>query len=414
RRAAAEHAHESPPVMTVPLVALAFCSVFFGVVLTPAWPWLHGYLTGESVSVRGCIARQAPRMGIGRRRSTRLNMRSRRCFAFWRTECGSTNSTDARSSHSHGRARACPTGWIAVSGMGCRADWARWVGFSRFLRRVWMNAALTREWMKRRWVRAVSVAFCPWRKRGGFAFIWVCWRLALWRCCFCTHGWLDHNNHSGAAARGARGVRLAEKKLPSHRFGVHRRLGDVRAGIVAKIRRSRQRPAICGTSRMDSRAQRGISGRRRWLEFAAGLAHRADRSVCVSCFARAGGSPRLLCDHAGDAVRAVRDVHGAKFPSLVFVLRNEPCAGVFADQNLGRPESRSRGHEIFSLHVSWQRGHVDFVSGNLLRQGHVRFRGAGEPWKERPAARQSGMAGLCRDFSGAGGESAAVSVSHLA
>ena len=49
RRAAAEHAHESPPVMTVPLVALAFCSVFFGVVLTPAWPWLHGYLTGESV-----------------------------------------------------------------------------------------------------------------------------------------------------------------------------------------------------------------------------------------------------------------------------------------------------------------------------------------------------------------------------
>jgi NADH-quinone oxidoreductase subunit L len=41
------HAHESPRVMTMPLVALALCAIFFGVVLTPAWPWLHGYLAGE-------------------------------------------------------------------------------------------------------------------------------------------------------------------------------------------------------------------------------------------------------------------------------------------------------------------------------------------------------------------------------
>jgi len=41
------HAHESLPVMTLPLVALAICSILFGVVLTPAWPWLHGYLTGQ-------------------------------------------------------------------------------------------------------------------------------------------------------------------------------------------------------------------------------------------------------------------------------------------------------------------------------------------------------------------------------
>ena len=42
------HAHESPPVMTVPLVVLAVCAVLFSIVLTPGWPWLSGYLTGEA------------------------------------------------------------------------------------------------------------------------------------------------------------------------------------------------------------------------------------------------------------------------------------------------------------------------------------------------------------------------------
>jgi NADH-quinone oxidoreductase subunit L len=47
RRAACEHAHESPAVMTMPLIVLAICSIVFSVVLTPAWPWLHWYLNGE-------------------------------------------------------------------------------------------------------------------------------------------------------------------------------------------------------------------------------------------------------------------------------------------------------------------------------------------------------------------------------
>jgi len=46
-RAASDRVHESPRVMTVPLTALALCTIFFGVVLTPASPWLHAYLTGE-------------------------------------------------------------------------------------------------------------------------------------------------------------------------------------------------------------------------------------------------------------------------------------------------------------------------------------------------------------------------------
>src|SRR5216110_1126510 len=48
-RSAAEHAHESRRVMTTPLIVLAIGTVFLSVVLTSAWPWLDGYLTGEPV-----------------------------------------------------------------------------------------------------------------------------------------------------------------------------------------------------------------------------------------------------------------------------------------------------------------------------------------------------------------------------
>jgi NADH-quinone oxidoreductase subunit L len=48
RRAASEHAHESPRVMTSPLIVLATCTVGLSLLLTPAWPWLHDYLSGTS------------------------------------------------------------------------------------------------------------------------------------------------------------------------------------------------------------------------------------------------------------------------------------------------------------------------------------------------------------------------------
>jgi len=47
RRPASEHAHESSSVMTIPLIVLAVCAIFFSVVLTPAWPWLESYLAGH-------------------------------------------------------------------------------------------------------------------------------------------------------------------------------------------------------------------------------------------------------------------------------------------------------------------------------------------------------------------------------
>jgi NADH-quinone oxidoreductase subunit L len=47
QRSSKETPHESPRVMTIPLIALAVCSVALSVILTPAWPWLHEYLLGR-------------------------------------------------------------------------------------------------------------------------------------------------------------------------------------------------------------------------------------------------------------------------------------------------------------------------------------------------------------------------------
>lgn len=44
-------AHESPGVMTRPLMVLALCTIGLSTVLTPAWPWLHNYLLGETASL---------------------------------------------------------------------------------------------------------------------------------------------------------------------------------------------------------------------------------------------------------------------------------------------------------------------------------------------------------------------------
>ena len=41
------HAHESPSLMTVPLVILAVCTVGLGIIGTPAWPWFESFLTGH-------------------------------------------------------------------------------------------------------------------------------------------------------------------------------------------------------------------------------------------------------------------------------------------------------------------------------------------------------------------------------
>ena len=43
--------HESPSVMTTPLVVLAACSVLLGFIGTPAWHVFHAFVSGERISV---------------------------------------------------------------------------------------------------------------------------------------------------------------------------------------------------------------------------------------------------------------------------------------------------------------------------------------------------------------------------
>jgi NADH-quinone oxidoreductase subunit L len=52
RPSAAEHAHESPRVMTLPLITLAVCTIGLSAILTPAWPWLYAYLIGAPTEFR--------------------------------------------------------------------------------------------------------------------------------------------------------------------------------------------------------------------------------------------------------------------------------------------------------------------------------------------------------------------------
>jgi NADH-quinone oxidoreductase subunit L len=52
RRDTAHTPHESPSVMTVPLMVLAAGTVFLSLIGTPAWPWFHGYLSGHAAHVQ--------------------------------------------------------------------------------------------------------------------------------------------------------------------------------------------------------------------------------------------------------------------------------------------------------------------------------------------------------------------------
>jgi NADH-quinone oxidoreductase subunit L len=52
RHFASVQAHESPKVMTRPLIVLAACSILLITVLTSAWPWFSSYLNGERATFR--------------------------------------------------------------------------------------------------------------------------------------------------------------------------------------------------------------------------------------------------------------------------------------------------------------------------------------------------------------------------
>jgi NADH-quinone oxidoreductase subunit L len=49
--AVAVEPHESPAVMTIPLMILAVFAIFLGVIGTPAWPWFDSFLNGQSATL---------------------------------------------------------------------------------------------------------------------------------------------------------------------------------------------------------------------------------------------------------------------------------------------------------------------------------------------------------------------------
>ena len=64
KREAADHAHESSKVMTMPLVVLAVCTVLGSIILTPAWPALLHFLEGTALHLDfGALAKAAPSIG---------------------------------------------------------------------------------------------------------------------------------------------------------------------------------------------------------------------------------------------------------------------------------------------------------------------------------------------------------------
>ena len=148
RRAAAQHAHESPPVMTWPLTrarALHGCvqrrahaglavvaRLFVGRAgggrsracsSSRAFTWRSFWSRSESGSACFSIAARA--------KSIRLSARRRRSFVFSRTGCGSMNFTIGRFSPSPGSRRGSPIFSIAISGTdssGCCGGIGQLVG----------------------------------------------------------------------------------------------------------------------------------------------------------------------------------------------------------------------------------------------------------------------------------------------
>ena len=59
-----EMAHESPRVMTAPLLVLAVFTVLLSFIGTPAWPWFHDYLMGHPVDAAGFTSAVLGVMGL--------------------------------------------------------------------------------------------------------------------------------------------------------------------------------------------------------------------------------------------------------------------------------------------------------------------------------------------------------------
>src|SRR6266550_609723 len=90
--------------------------------------------------------------------------------------------------------------------------------------------------------------------------------------------------------------------------------------LVARLQHRAGWTSVGRTPCVDPCSGRRISRRRRWFEPALGVAYVINYSVRISSASTSTRRSRILCDHAGDAVGPLRDVHCAEFRSLVFFL----------------------------------------------------------------------------------------------
>jgi len=372
-RVAAERAHESPHVMTMPLIVLALGAILLSVVLTPAWPWLHDYLIGEPVHfefgrliqpmlfISLVLVGAGIAVGFWMYRKAGLPDRGRPAevdpleyaqpalFRFLANGIWIDELYDRTVIAFSWMARVYPIGWIAISGMAWCADSAVSVSSLGSLQRVSMSAGSMPESMRRPraravWTPDVSGALRPnsnLPRRGG-----------------------DWNASAAPSVRMAGLITttifvpllgaIAVTTWPRGNFrGVALIFTALAAACALGLWRDFDTALLdfsWSNAMRDPCSGRRISRRRRWFEPALGVAYVINYSVRISGASTSTRRSRILCDHAGDAVGPLRDVHCAEFRSVVFVLRDEPDSRVSAHQNLGG-ENRDYAATKFFLYT---------------------------------------------------------------
>src|SRR5262245_17682139 len=145
---------------------------------------------------------------------------NRPCSGSSRIRCGSMSCIRGQSSLWRGRVRACPTGWIVISGMVWCAASAQLVNSLEYLQPMWTSAASMPEWTKPQLALAVWAVCCPARTLDRFKFTSAWLLLGCWRSFFSTHGWLSHGDYFDSVARRGGRMHLAAAEWPPDRADV--------------------------------------------------------------------------------------------------------------------------------------------------------------------------------------------------
>ena len=232
---AAEHAHESPRIMTMPLIVLAVGTVFLSAVLTTVWPWLHGYLTAEPVHfdiahliqpmlfISLALVGAGIALGIWFYRKAGAQNRGRPAevdpleyaqpalFRFLANKMW-IDELYARTIIAFARASARLSDWM---------DRYFWDGLVRGFAAIGQLFGIFTADVDERGINAgvdeTTVGahglgrLLSSAHTNRFKFTWASWLLGCWRSFFSTHGWLSHSDYFDSAARRSGGVHMAAR-----------------------------------------------------------------------------------------------------------------------------------------------------------------------------------------------------------